>query len=65
MLYVHLHVYLLYCRSNAPPYEDSQSIELPVYFAQDRERLLCEVTLPTQDGKDKWVLAGCALFLRE
>eukprot|EP00611_Tribonema_gayanum_P005335 TRINITY_DN14576_c0_g1_i1.p1 TRINITY_DN14576_c0_g1~~TRINITY_DN14576_c0_g1_i1.p1 ORF type:complete len:675 (+),score=206.14 TRINITY_DN14576_c0_g1_i1:201-2027(+) len=52
-------------RDQAAPHDSTSSISAPLYFALDRERVLCDVSLPTQEHHDKWVLAACALFLAE
>ncbi|CAN0004200.1 unnamed protein product [Laminaria digitata] len=46
------------------PYQADQAIETPLYFSLDRERLLVEISMPTNEPQDNWILAGVALFLR-
>ncbi|CAN0116433.1 unnamed protein product [Ectocarpus sp. 12 AP-2014] len=47
------------------PYQADQAIETPLYFSLDRERLLAEVSMPTTEPRDVWILAGVALFLKD
>ncbi|CAM9367763.1 unnamed protein product [Discosporangium mesarthrocarpum] len=47
------------------PYQAGQAIDIPLYFSLDRERLLVEVSMPTKEPRDTWILAGVALFLKE
>ncbi|CAM9131219.1 unnamed protein product, partial [Ectocarpus sp. 4 AP-2014] len=47
------------------PYQADQAIETPLYFSLDRERLLAEVSMPTTETRDVWILAGVALFLKD
>lgn len=42
-----------------------QAIETPLYFSLGRERLLGEVSMPTNEPQDVWILAGVALFLKD
>lgn len=42
-----------------------QAIETPLYFSLDRERLLGEISMPTNEPQDVWILAGVALFLKD
>lgn len=42
-----------------------QAIETPLYFSLDRERLLGEISMPTKEPQDVWILAGVALFLKD
>lgn len=50
----------IYSRTQA-----DQAIETPLYFSLDRERLLGEVSMPTNEPQDVWILAGVALFLKD
>ncbi|CAM9717932.1 unnamed protein product, partial [Sphacelaria rigidula] len=47
------------------PEQPDQAIDTPLYFSLDRERLLVEVSMPTNEPQDTWILAGVALFLKE
>ena len=39
------------------------TVAVPLYVADDRERLLAELALPCSGDKARWVLAGVALLL--
>ncbi|CAM9572668.1 unnamed protein product [Hapterophycus canaliculatus] len=59
-------IMLAYVHKDKPrPYQVDQAIETPLYFSLDRERLLAEVSMPTSEPQDVWILAGVALFLRD
>jgi dynein heavy chain 2 len=46
------------------PYSRSDMVGIPLYFSPSREEFLMELKMPTDnDQQDKWILAGCALFL--
>jgi dynein heavy chain 2 len=48
---------------SAEPYGEAGTYAAPVYYDTSRERLLTELSLPIRGGRDKWTLAGVALFL--
>jgi dynein heavy chain 2 len=50
-------------KESASTYPEGASLEVPLYFAPNRERLLVNITMPTDDDPAKWTLAGCGLFL--
>jgi len=39
------------------------TVPVPIYFAADREKQLCELQLPCSGDRARWVLAGVALLL--
>ena len=42
----------------------NDSIQLPMYYSDDREKIIANVEFPTgNDGKEKWLQAGAVLFL--
>lgn len=45
------------------PYEDRQTVTLPLYSTMSREKFVVELTVPTDKPSSKWILAGTALFL--
>lgn len=56
------------CAPSGPticPTQADQAIETPLYFSLDRDRLLGEVSMPTNEPQDVWILAGVALFLKD
>jgi hypothetical protein len=45
------------------PYEDRQTVTLPLYSTMSREKFVVELTVPTDKPSSKWILAGTAFFL--
>jgi hypothetical protein len=45
------------------PYSKSDMVSVQLYFTPSREEFLMELKMPTDKDADKWILAGCALFL--
>ncbi|KAJ8027756.1 Cytoplasmic dynein 2 heavy chain 1 [Holothuria leucospilota] len=46
-------------------YAASDSISLPVYFSEDREKIVTNLKLPcVSSERDRWVQTGAALFLK-
>lgn len=46
------------------PQPDSSSVVLPVYEGLDRSQHLTQLRMPCKSKEqDKWVLAGCAIFV--
>ena len=41
------------------------TVAVPLYVADDRERLLAELLLPCSGDKARWILYGCALLLSD
>jgi dynein heavy chain 2 len=48
---------------DSEPYEDRQTVALPLYLTMSREKFVVELTVPTDKPPSKWILAGTALFL--
>ena len=49
-------------RDDAEPYP-SGTVNVPVYFSIDREKLLCTFNVPNQGEDWKRIIGGVALFL--
>ncbi|PIK32934.1 Cytoplasmic dynein 2 heavy chain 1 [Apostichopus japonicus] len=46
-------------------YSSTDSISLPVYFSEDREKIVTNLKLPCLSSeRDRWVQTGAALFLK-
>ncbi|XP_071483964.1 LOW QUALITY PROTEIN: cytoplasmic dynein 2 heavy chain 1-like [Diadema antillarum] len=45
-------------------YHPSESISLPVYFSEEREKIVTHLTLPCGGEQDHWIQTGAALFLQ-
>ncbi|CAN0042899.1 unnamed protein product [Ascophyllum nodosum] len=58
-------VTLAYVQKDKPwPYQVGQAIDIPLYLSLDREHFLAEVSMPTSEPQDTWILAGVSLFLK-
>lgn len=59
-------LHIAFVRSKDPePYEDRQTVALPLYLTTSREKFVVELVLPTEKAPEKWILAGTALFLSD
>ena len=47
------------------PYEDKQTVQLPLYLNSSRDLLLAELCVPTACPPSTWILAGTAFVLEE
>eukprot|EP00501_MAST-03F_sp_TOSAG23-6_P000982 GSMAST32.ASY1.ANO1.1018.1 assembled CDS len=47
------------------PYGSENTLHAPLYYNTSRERLLTELGLPIKGQREKWILAGVALFLED
>ena len=46
------------------PYgKETPTVAVPLYVADDRERLLAELLLPCSGDKARWILCGVAMVL--
>ncbi len=53
-------------RNEPSAYPEDSCIGLPLYLTMTREVLLVELDTPTKpNDKDRWIMAGCALFLSD
>ena len=48
-----------------PPYPESESISLPLYYSAEREKLVICLDMPCQGDKVQWIQCGAAMFLKE
>ena len=50
-------------REDEPPIPKEKSLPTPLYYSTTREKMLVEVSMPTNGNNDKWIIAGVGLFL--
>ncbi|KAJ8297986.1 LOW QUALITY PROTEIN: hypothetical protein KUTeg_024517 [Tegillarca granosa] len=51
--------------SDAPdPYGFDESISLPVYYSNDRDRIVTRMDLPCSGNQSNWLQCGAAIFLK-
>ena len=48
-----------------PPYLETESISLPLYYSAERERLVICMDMPCQGEKVQWIQCGAATFLKD
>ena len=48
-----------------PPYPETESISLPLYYSAERERLVICIDMPCQGDKVQWIQCGAATFLKD
>lgn len=49
--------------SDPDPYPKQGTVETPLYFNLDREKLLCTLNMASNGSADKFIISGVALFL--
>jgi dynein heavy chain 2 len=49
--------------SDADPYHEGSTVDVPVYFTILRENLLCELKVPNSGSADERIISGVAIFL--
>ena len=57
-------IYAGCCQDAPEPYGTSDSISLPVYASDARDRVVTSFILPCGGNKGQWLQSGAALFLR-
>ena len=58
------HTHNACCQDAPEPYGTSDSISLPVYASDARDRVVTSFILPCGGNKGQWLQSGAALFLR-
>eukprot|EP01116_Phalansterium_solitarium_P024802 TRINITY_DN91_c0_g1_i1.p1 TRINITY_DN91_c0_g1~~TRINITY_DN91_c0_g1_i1.p1 ORF type:complete len:4098 (+),score=2051.07 TRINITY_DN91_c0_g1_i1:208-12501(+) len=60
------HYYIGWIPQDLPdPHKGDNCINAPLYLSGKRDKFICEIGLPCQGDRVKWILAGVALFLTE
>lgn len=49
--------------SQADPYPEQNTVETPLYFNLDREKLLCTLKMASNGKADRFIISGVAVFL--
>ena len=57
--------YDLFLVQDAPDtYSANECISLPVYFSENREKIVTNLTVPCGGEQDHWTQTGAAMFLK-
>jgi len=52
------------CQDAASPYNERDSISIPLYYSSDRDRLITRMDVPCSGSHSQWLQCGAALCLK-
>lgn len=47
------------------PYDEKRVISLPVYFSNNREKIVTKLDVPCDGDHNKWLQMGAAIIMRQ
>ena len=57
-------VYVCVCQDAPSPYNERESISVPLYYSSDRDRLITRMDVPCSGSRNQWLQCGAALCLK-
>ena len=57
--------YFLILKDGQMPYDERRVISLPVYFSNNREKIVTKLDVPCDGDHNKWLQMGVAIIMRQ